>query len=345
MNTSDKRKSIAAIAEKCGVSPMTVSRALRNSSAVKSETKEKILAAAEAFGYSGPLKSGRPAASDGKTRAFVEIIIGSSGKNLAMFYSELLTSIEQELSIHGYDCVIRTCGNDYAQFVSLRESIKNSRAAASMIFGDFEPEKLKALLLIAPDAILLDNPGGPFIGTPYNSISFDNAEAAFSAVSHLAETGRKKIVLIKGFPEHYFSSEMEEGYKKALTAFGIKFDEKLILESDFSADGAFEKLNSFLGKNISFDAVFTNDEMACGVYRALARHKFSIPQDVAICGCDGLPVGEQLTPRLSTVKLDYAQLGPIAVEWFLKNIGKRISCPCRLKLFPKLIIRESSSIY
>jgi len=343
MKTQDNRKTISAIAEKCGVSPMTVSRALRNSSAVKSETREKILAAAEALGYNGPLKSGRPALSEDGSRPSVEIIIGNSGKNLAMFYSELLTSIEQELSKHSYDCVIRTCGNDYAQFVSLRESIKNSKAAASMIFGDFEPEKLKSLLAIAPDAILLDNPGGPFIGRPFNSISFDNNEAAFSAVNHLIQNGRKKIVLIKGSKEHYFSTEMEDGYRNALAASAIGFDEKLVLEGDFSAESAFEQINSLMDKKIRFDAVFTNDEMACGVYRALAQHNISIPRDVAVCGCDGLPVCEQLTPRLSTVKLDYSQLGPLAVEWFLNNIGKRISCPCRMKLFPKLVVRESSS--
>ncbi len=343
MKTKDNKKTISAIAEKCGVSQMTVSRALRNSSAVKSETREKILAAAEALGYNGPLKSGRPALADDGNRPFVEIIIGNSGKNLAMFYSELLTSIEQELSKHSYDCVIRTCGNDYAQFVALREAIKNSKAAASMIFGDFEQEKLKALLDIAPDAILLDNPGGPFIGKPFNSISFDNAEAAFSAVNHLISNGRKRIVLIKGLKGHYFTTEMEEGYKNALAASGITLDEKLVLEGDFSAESAYERINQLIENGISFDAIFTSDEMACGVYRALARHNLSIPHDVAVCGCDGLPIGEQLTPRLSTVKLDYLQLGPLAVEWFLENIGKRASCPCRMKLFPKLVIRESSS--
>lgn len=343
MKTKDNRKTISSIAEKCGVSPMTVSRALRNSSSVKSETREKILAAAEALGYNGPLKSGRPAVQEEGARPFVEIIIGNSRKNLAMFYSELLTSIEQELAKHSYDCVIRTCGNDYAQFVSLREAIKNSKAVSSMIFGDLDPEKLKSLLDIAPDAILLDNPGGPFIGKPFNSISFDNVDASFEAVKHLAECGRKKIVLIKGFKEHYFSAEMEEGYRNALAASGIAFDPQLVLEGDFGSESAYEKINSLIKNNVGFDAVFTNDEMACGVYRALAQYNISIPGDVAVCGCDGLPIGEQLTPRLSTVNLDYSQLGQLAVEWFLNNIDRRASCPCRMKLFPKLIVRESSS--
>ena len=67
-------------------------------------------------------------------------------------------------------------------------------------------------------------------------------------------------------------------------------------------------------KQIPFDAVFTNDEMATGVYRVLNEMNLKIPEDVAVCGCDDLPVGKQLYPELTSISLDYGELARYALE-------------------------------
>ena len=90
---------------------------------------------------------------------------------------------------------------------------------------------------------------------------------------------------------------------------------------------------------LRFDAVFTNDEMAGGVYRALLSRGLRIPEDVAVCGCDGLPVGEQLYPNLTTIILDYKTLAAKVIESIM-NPDRAVSM--HLRLLPVLKIRESS---
>ncbi len=333
-------KSIAEVARECGVSAMTVSRALRGNSLVKESTRQKIVAVAERLGYIRSPRMGRPA-SGNEPALKVQLIAGTMGRSMAVFHSRLLTSIEQQLSQNGYECVVRTCDGNYQQFLQLLENVRNSDAAGTMIVGSFVTEQLKALLETCPGAVLLDNPGEPSIEIPYSSFAFDNGEAARIAVRHLADCGKHKILLVNGAPEHFFSREIEQGYREALACRNIKVSEKLIMPTEFTADSAYAAVVSALNAGLQFDAVFTNDEMASGVYRALLERGLKIPRDVAVCGCDGLPVGTHLFPRLTTVVLDYEELGKMAIKYVLEA-GNDRRIPCRVRLLPSLAIREST---
>ncbi len=330
--SNNKSASIAAIAEKCGVSAMTVSRALRNSEAVKPETRDKILKTAEELGYHRRARVGRTASAPDNVRPAIEVVMGNFGRHTAIFFTELLTSIEQALAEKGFDCIVRTCNGEYRQFNNLLNILQSSAARGTFLIGNFSPDYLQALLEVAPDAVLLDNPGDPSLGLPFQSLGFDNIEAARLGTSHLLGMGRKRILLVRGQKDHYFSRESEQGYRDALSAAGIEVDPALIVEADFTAEGACEVVKNL---NVEFDGVFTNDEMACGVYQALHSAGKRIPEDAAVCGCDGLPVGNHLYPPLTSVVLDYKKLGQLAVNHILKN-DRKLFTDCRIKLMPKL---------
>jgi LacI family transcriptional regulator len=288
-----------------------------------------------------PLKPGRPANVSEQRTPAVEVVIGVCGKKLAVFYSELLTVIEQSLAGNGYDCIIRTFNGEYDQYLSLRETLKTSSARDTIITGYFEPSQLQGLLSVVPNALLLDNPGSSLLQIPYSFISFDNTEAARMGIRHLQANGHKRILLLNGFSEHYFSREIEQGYRDALSCADITVDENLIINSDFTADGAYEKISKALDDKMQFDAVFTNDEMACGVYRAVYERGLKIPEDIAICGCDGLPVGDIIFPKLTTIQLDYQKLGQMAVD-FLERRRSGDVPGCRTKILPELNVKQSS---
>lgn len=342
---ADRKKrysSISAVARECGVSAMTVSRALREGAPIKTSTRNRILQAAARLGYHPTGRFGRPRHLAGKIRPAVVAIMGMGRETPTLFYSSLLVSIERELFRHHHDCIIRTYSGEYAQFLSLRESLPQSPAAGTLLIGYFPLEQLTALLSLVPRPILVDNPGDPGLECAYDSVSFDNVEAARLSVRHLLRAGRRRIALLKGFSTHYFSREIEQGYREILTQAGIAVDDKLILETDFTAENAYQAISVALKRGLALDAVFTNDEMACGVIRALHERHISIPSDIAVVGCDGLSVGLQIIPRLTTVILDYKKLGQIAVDRLLDK-GK-MSSPCRIKLVPVLEVRESTMV-
>ncbi len=337
----DTVKSIAAIAQECGVSTMTVSRALRNNSLVKEETRNRIIATAERMGYIRSPRMGRPAAPVKNTKLKIQLIVGTLGLGLPIFDSRLVISIEQHLAERGHECMIRTCNGDYSQFLQLLENIRHTDADATMLLGNLVPEQLRALLEAMPEAVLLDNPGDPSIETPYGSFAFDNVEAARIAVRHLLACGRRKILLVGGIRGHFFTNEIEQGYRETLQYRKISVDESLVLHADYTPDGAYNEVAAVLKNGLQFDAVFTNDEMASGVYRALLERGFKIPGDVAICGCDGLPVGTHLFPRLTTVLLDYEELATMAIRHVLEE-SKEFRTHYRVRILPVLEVREST---
>jgi LacI family transcriptional regulator len=333
--------SIATIADICGVSSMTVSRALRNNPSVKGSTRQRILDTAERLGYIRSLRIGRPAVLENQNSSKIELVIGMTGGNISTFHAKLITVIEQELAREDCDCIVRTYAGDYEQFLILLENVRNSQAQATLLIGGFLPEHLRSLLEAAPNAILLDNPGDLSLETPYESFSFDNVQAARTAVNYLFQSGRKRILLLTGFPEHFFSREVINGYREMFSLKGIDIDENLICYTDFTCEGACKAIKNVLDKGLEFDAVFTNDEMASGVYRALLGNGLKIPENVAVCGCDGLPLGLHLYPQLTTVILDYEELGKRAVRHLLHERQKNNSL-CRVRLLPRLEIREST---
>lgn len=332
-------KSLKAVAARCGVSVMTVSRALRGDPGVGEATRGRVMSVAGELNYIHPSAGGRPRTERPRCRPAVDVIIGGGGKDTTAYYASLLMAIESELAAHGHDCVTRACDGNYGKFVQLSEALKTSTSEGVFIVGHLPPEQLKSLLAIAPSAILVDNPGGPELEGAHDAVGFDNVKAALLGVRHLLRSGRKRILLLNGFPEHYFAQDLSRGYQEALRLAGLP--PGLELNSDFTVQGAYAAIGRALDDKLPFDAVFTTDELACGVYRALGERGLRIPQDIAVCGCDGLPLGEQIYPRLTSVALDYRELGRMAVERFLTRPAS-MSSPCEIKLPPRLEIRESA---
>ena len=329
---------IKDIAEACGVSLMTVSRALREKTSVKEETKKRILAEAERQGYTNVARQGRPA--NGAAPGQVQLILGNINGSMYYFHMRLLTALEQKLAQNGFECIIRTTNGSYNIFLRLIERIKRSRCAGTIIFGSFDSEQLEHLLSSLPNAILLDNHIRESFKGNYSSFSFDNRRAAYLAVEHLINRGKRRIALVTGPEDHFFTKEMLSGYKESLADHGLPFRQELVINTDFLAAGAAGKMQKLIAKKIAFDGIATNDEMATGIYRVLQENHLKIPQDVAICGCDNLPIGEQLYPELTTIVLDYQELASTAIEHILSGKNKQISL--KTKLAPELLIKAST---
>ena len=321
MRDTNKTVSLKDVAEYCNVSLMTVSRAFRKDSIIKPETRAKILDAAEKLNYRCGTRRGRPQSDEKrKPNTQIQLIFGTTDTNIVYFHMRLLTALEQQLAKLGYDCIIRTVTGDYDSFIRLLDNAKHHKCAATMLMGNFKNEQLETLISTLPGAILLDNSAEDIYDGIYSSFSFDNRQAAIIGTTHLIrDCNRNKILLINGLKNHFFSNEILEGYKKSLTEFDITFNENLVLNTDFSADSAAQALKKFIQNGGKFDAVFTNDEMATGVYRVLHENNIRIPEDVAVCGCDDLPVGKQLYPELTSISLNYNELANQAIRHLVRS--------------------------
>lgn len=336
-----KLVSITDIAEACQVSAMTVSRALRQSVNVRPETQAKILAKAEEMGYFKSSRLGRPSRIPTAEHPHrIQLVLGGKGSTVSIFHSRLVNSIQRNLIRHNCECVLYSNDGGYSSFLILLEALKRQKADTVIIIGDFPESQLKTLLMTFPGAILLDNPGVSDFDSTFSSFNFDNFLAAEMMLRHLLENGRKHILLLNGRKDHFFSKIMEKAYRQILPEYNIEVDRRMIRYADFTAQSAAQEMQKFLGENLPLDAVFSNDEMALGACRELLSRNIAIPKEVAVAGCDNLPLGQMLYPALSTVSLDYEKLAEAAVKFILS--GNDDFMPRRVLIAPQLLIREST---
>ncbi len=336
-----KRANLAYIAGKCGVSKMTVSRALRNDPCVAESTRQMILQAANEANYI-PSSARRFGAESCHKRYY--ILFESNYAEQGSFFSELILSIQRELFADGASCFLGNIDGGYPEFLKLFNIMQAEDLAGVFIVGGAPVEHINAVLAGFPNVVLVDNPGDVRLGRPYNAVVFDNRAGCYLAVNHLLILGRRRILMACGPEQHYFSREMLLGYESAHQNAGIKIDRSLIYYGGFRLADGQDIVASALSKGVEFDAVFSTDMMACGAINALKDFGRSIPGDVAVAGFDGLPIGKAITPSLTTVVADRDKMGRLAVQ----RIRDVESCPgdegrhLKLSLFPELVPGPSS---
>lgn len=174
------------------------------------------------------------------------------------------------------------------------------------------------------------------------SVSIDHRETARQVTQYLIGMGHRHIAHISGSPKFAHSAYRVQGYREALMENGIPFDERLVLEGDFTPISGYATMSDLLSKGIHVSAVFSaNDQMAIGAMKAILRNGLRIPEDIAVVGFDNLNVASLVTPGLTTVQYPIYQTGYCAMRAIVDmRHGKSVDM--RRKLNTRLIVRRSS---
>ena len=154
-------------------------------------------------------------------------------------------------------------------------------------------------------------------------VLIDNLDAAYKAVCHLIEKGRKKIVFITGALTSTTAKDRHEGYKKALKDNGIEYNEKYVKAGEFRSDWGITSTNQILDEGLTFDAVFCgNDLIAISVLKVLKSRGYDIPKDISVVGFDDIYMASVIEPGLTTIKQPNYEMGYIAVEMLIETLEK-----------------------
>ncbi|MCI0556212.1 MAG: LacI family transcriptional regulator [Anaerolineae bacterium] len=311
---------IRDVARKAGVSVATVSRYINRNAPVSQEVAERLDEVMIEMRYV-PHAAARHLASR-KTR-----VIGLLLNNLHNdFFVPLLNGVEGVIRKKGYNLIVATYHADIRN--ETPPPIGPHNTDGLLVFSDG---------LVDDDLINLNARGFPMVlvhRTPPPSVSIpsvtvENTEITHKLVDHLIKVhGKRRIMFLRGPIHQEDSLRREVGYKSALRANGIPFDENLILNGEFDRDIAYQVMHGFLnnGRQIAFDAVFTgDDDSAIGVLRALHQHDYRVPEEIAVVGFDDLGFASFLSPPLTTVRAPTEAVGRIATERLFGLLENQLS--------------------
>ncbi len=169
----------------------------------------------------------------------------------------------------------------------------------------------------------------------------DEVQGGRVATETLIQAGHRRIGFINGGPDFPASHGRLAGYKAALAAAGIAFDEGLTCVGDWWQESGYHHAHALLKRPEPPTALFcANDWMAMGAYDAIRELGISIPADVAVVGFDNREViAAHLRPGLTTIALPYFEMGKWAVEFLLAQEKQPVTFPILLEC--PLVVRHS----
>ena len=146
------------------------------------------------------------------------------------------------------------------------------------------------------------------------AVVFDQSAVTRVAMDHLADRGHRSVLAVMPADPafHWFRAGRESGAVEAAEQHGM---ELTVVESTLDHDRVTEVIGAALADRSRPDAILAyNDDYALLALRALVDAGVRVPDDVAVIGCDNLPVSELFTPRLTTVDVDMSALGTLIAD-------------------------------
>ncbi|MCK8059403.1 MULTISPECIES: LacI family DNA-binding transcriptional regulator [unclassified Fusibacter] len=330
---------IKDIAKVAGVAVSTVSRVLNDHPDVSSETREHVLRIIDQYNYI-PNNSARNL----KRVSTNTIGVMVKGRDNP-FFSKMIQAIEDLIAREGYSMVLHYHHVPLDDTDAAIEFIKEKRLRGLICLGgDFTEARMNALEGLDVPIVLTSVDMGGVTSHNVSTVTIKNEHAAQYAVAYLIRLGHRRIGLVTTSENDTSVGRLRmQGYKNALVDAGIKIDQSLIVDSDYTFKCGYDACKHMLDLDERPTAIFAiSDVMAIGVGKAILDAGLRIPEDISVMGFDGLDYSQYFHPSIATVSQPVLEMGRISAEVLLEHIKSKIGGR-QVILDTELLIRASVS--
>ena len=305
------------IARELGISVSTVSRALKDSPRISAERRAMIQQFAREHNFTPNVLAESLRHSKVQPIKMIGVII----PEFAHFYfSSVLAGIEEEASARGYLIIVALSGENYEREVRICQSFYENKVCGIIVsqakdtrkYDHFERLMEAGVPLVFYDRICT--------GVNASRVVVDDYMGAYNAVTHLIETGCKRIAFYGSAPTLEISKNRFNGYKDALLKHGLKFDESITRICDNRADAEAITPELLQGDNVPDGFFAVNDDTAIGILYTAKRMGFRVPDDISICGFTNGQRAVACDPMLTTVEQRGVKVGEEAADILIDQV-------------------------
>jgi LacI family transcriptional regulator len=325
------------VAARAGVSRTTVSFVLSKRPGVNIPvaTRQRVEAAAQELRYHAHGPARQLAGGRSMTLGFV---LRQSAEQVAAdaLLAETIHGLAASAKVAGYRVLIEPLMPGDSTYADLLDA---QRTDGLVVSGPRSDDHELTKLVAEGFPIVLQG-FRPDLSVP--SVDIDNRSAARAAVQHLIGLGHRRIACITNAPIAYTAAaERLSGYRDALEAAGLAFDERLVIEGGFDAASGHHAMTRLLARTSLTAAFVASDVVALGAIRGIREAGLEIPHDISIVGFDDVALAEHFDPPLTTIRVPARALGEAAGRVLLARV-KGESVASRTLLPTELIVREST---
>lgn len=294
------------VARQAGVSTATVSRCLNGSEKVTDKTREKVMRAVEALGYT-PNFGARAMAA--KRTYTIGAIIPTMENAI---FARGVQAFQEQLHKGGYTLLV----------------------SSSAYRPELEAEQVRALVARGADALLLigydRNPsvyeylerrGMPFLlawahqkDSPHPAIGFDNRASMAALANAVIGRGHRDIAIISGIVAgNDRAAARLQGIRDGLAAHGIDAASAPVIETPYEIENGARAFETLMQADRRPTVVMcVNDVLAVGAMQRARDMGLDVPRDVSITGFDDIELARIVTPQLTTVHVPHREMGRLA---------------------------------
>jgi LacI family gluconate utilization system Gnt-I transcriptional repressor len=311
------RPTLQNIADKIGITKMTVSRYLRDPNLVAVKTRDKIAKEIETSGY---IQNRAPAMLSKSSSKAIGILLPSLSNQV---FSRFTQGIEEVAKAHGYETLIAHFG--YCE-------IEEERKIASLLSYQVDGLILTETLHTTRSLQMINTAGIPVVEAmelpikPIDmAVGLDHRAASYQVVTQMLNSGKRRIA--------YFGARLDtrtqlrmQGYAQAVQERGYEPIYMLTQEHSSFSIGA-SLLTQALSQYRDLDGAFcTNDDIAVGIMMAAQQHNIEIPKQLSVVGNNALDIGKVMTPALTSIDSPRYEIGKKSAELIINVLsGEKIS--------------------
>ena len=337
-----RRPTIVDVARRAGVSAAAVSFAVNDRPGVSSGTRERILAAARELGWQ-PSASAR-ALTEARTRAVGLVLARTAGQLEGdSFFVRFLTGIERALTAADYALLLKIVPGEASSALPAYERLSAAGRVDGFLLTDIEVDDPRFALLqaAAMPVVLAGRPAGR---SPFPCVETRHDEGIAPAVAHLVSLGHERIAFLGGRDEYEHVRVREAAWRTALAAAGlapgpVASAGDAVASPDPAASPGPAALALLRQEPTAI--VCSSDALAIEAIAAARSAGLGVPDDLSVVGFDDSALAAFAAPALTSVRVDYGELGEAAARALLACIAGEPP-PEYAPSAPELIVRGST---
>ena len=320
------KPTLKKLAKILGLSPATVSKALKNYPDINENTKKRVLDLAASLNY-------QPNALAQGLRNKESKIVGLVIPEIAHdFFSNIISGVIKAAEKKGYLVIVLYTNESFEQEkIHLKQLTDKNVDGILLSLSDntTQHKHIKHVIDRGIPVVLFDKISKLIKSS---KVIIDDQKAAFNATQYLIDTGCKKIAHIRGDLKPQTTIDRFIGYKRALSQNNIPFNNALVYRcKSLSFGEGYRLAKKILKDHEDVDAVFAfTDLVAAGVLKRFNELNIQVPKQVSVMGFSDWFLTKITTPTLSTVHQPGFEMGIKSFEALYKDI-------CALKEEGKII--------
>ncbi|MEX1124521.1 MAG: LacI family DNA-binding transcriptional regulator [Acidimicrobiia bacterium] len=325
---------IRELADRLGMAPSSISRALNDHPDVSADTRRRVLDAAEELGY-------EPDFVAQSLRRGATMTVGFVLRDLSNpLFAGIVKGTDAFLHDKGYSLILTNSDGDPDLDIGHIRLLRNRKVDGLVVSlqSEQQPGLRELLASLRIPVVLIDR---EVEGLELSAVHCDHQVGIRAAVDHLLELGHRDIAIIPGPLDVRASRERVLGYQKAFQSRGLESDERYIRFGPYSRNAGYDTATELLESPQRPSAIIAGPtHVLTGVLSACRDQTIAIGRDLSLVGCDEIEMMEFVEPGISVVKRDALLIGRLAAEVLLDQLTN--NAPPRKEIVPTEYVPRAS---